>query len=609
MKVNSSPSLKEVAFIYISWAVGRIRPLFLEEIMGLSRVLHTDSSNFSGSYLKGSEERASYNKETNITASFNAAYDYALEQELRFYNQFFSGITSFEGFMAKLRELFNGASQDGKRIAQLGNLNLASLLDSENTILSQKLTYEIIVEKDAVKLPLSDLNSANVTYIGGDMYLNVDGSITDAKFLATKIRNSPDIKKLTKTNPGTFTKNSSAVALKQWFHDELEETLVEAGQAIIKEFGTTGVKLKISNNNEATTSESLKEPIQIAVDYPLMTEKPSNIMARLNDPSTRNETMASLKRIYGRFYKFLVKLLNNGSCVIEGRDILYEAFQRAWKKNAGTIESFIGSLLVGNNLSAGLKGVLGEFQADIIFEYMQIACEATNPKLGRIIGGIGGGKRGQPRADYQIIIELGGGDQIGQLVAGIQVKNYSDSMMSHIEINTDLGLIAPNIGSGFTDTVVNAQFNKDIASMAGTGTGTIDKFLKRYLETYFWQGMNLNIGDKLDPDNTNTFYLVQGTMIVPASTIINTIRNKVKISNPKFSITGFQKPSMGDADFLAGDPPEFVKYWRDNQYIEGSATELNRSSYEGFLIDTKIHTSFNMSAILGANGAENFRFF
>ena len=577
--------------------------------MGLSRVLHTDSSNFTGSYLKGSEERTSYNKETNITASFNAAYDYALEQELRFYNQFFSGITSFEGFMAKLRELFNGASQDGKRIAQLGNLNLASLLDSENTILSQKLTYEIIVEKDAVKLPLSDLNSANVTYIGGDMYLNVDGSITDAKFLATKIRNSPDIKKLTKTNPGTFTKNSSAVALKQWFHDELEETLVEAGQSIIKEFGATGVKLKISNNNEATTSESLKEPIQIAVDYPLMTEKPSNIMARLNDPSTRNETMASLKRIYGRFYKFLVKLLNNGSCVIEGRDILYEAFQRAWKKNAGTIESFIGSLLVGNNLSAGLKGVLGEFQADIIFEYMQIACEATNPKLGRIIGGIGGGKRGQPRADYQIIIELGGGDQIGQLVAGIQVKNYSDSMMSHIEINTDLGLIAPNIGSGFTDTVVNAQFNKDIASMAGTGTGTIDKFLKRYLETYFWQGMNLNIGDKLDPDNTNTFYLVQGTMIVPASTIINTIRNEVKISNPKFSITGFQKPSMGDADFLAGDPPEFVKYWRDNQYIEGSATELNRSSYEGFLIDTKIHTSFNMSAILGANGAENFRFF
>jgi hypothetical protein len=577
--------------------------------MGLSRVLHTDSSKFSGSYLKGSEERASYNKETNITASFNAAYDYALEQELRFYNQFFNGITSFEGFMAKLRELFNGASQDGKRIAQLGNLNLASLLDSENTILSQKLTYEIIVEKDAVTLPLSNLNSANVTYIGGDMYLNVDGGITDAKFLATKIRNSPDIKKLTKTNPGTFTKNSSTVALKQWFHDELEETLVEAGQSIIKEFGTTGVKLKISNNNEATTSESLQEPIQIAVDYPLMTEKPSNIMAKLNDPSTRNETMASLKRIYGRFYKFLVKLLNNGSCVIEGHDILYEAFQRAWKKNAGTIESFVSSLLVGNNLSAGLKGVLGEFQADIIFEYMQIACAVTNPKLGRIIGGIGGGKRGQPRADYQIIIELGGGDQIGQLVAGIQVKNYSDSMMSHIEINTDLGLIAPNIGSGFTDTVVNAQFNKDIASMAGTGTGTIDKFLKKYLETYFWQGMNLNVGDKLDPDNTNTFYLVQGTMIVPASTIINTIRNEVKISNPKFSITGFQKPNMGDADFLAGDPPEFVKYWRDNQYIEGSATELNRSSYEGFLIDTKIHTSFNMSAILGANGAENFRFF
>ena len=112
---------------------------------------------------------------------------------------------------------------------------------------------------------------------------------------------------------------------------------------------------------------------------------------------------------------------------------------------------------------------------------MQIACEATNPKLGRIIGGIGGGKRGQPRADYVIISELGG--DVGSLVAGIQVKNYSDSMMTHIDINTDLGLIAPNIGQGFTDTIVNAQFNKDIASMAGTGTGSIDKFLKRYLSS------------------------------------------------------------------------------------------------------------------------------
>jgi hypothetical protein len=122
--------------------------------------------------------------------------------------------------------------------------------------------------------------------------------------------------------------------------------------------------------------------------------------------------------------------------------------------------------------------------------------------------------------------------------------------------------------------------------------------------------MNLNIGDKLNPRNTNTFYLVQGTMIVPASTIIRTIKDSTKISNPKFSITGFQKPSMGDKEFLEGDPPEFTKYWRDNQYIAGSATALNYSAYQGFLIDTKIHTSFNISAILGANGGmENFRFF
>ena len=575
--------------------------------MGISRVLHTDSSNFTGSYLKGSAERGDYNKETNITESFNAAYEYAQSQEISFYNQFFDNIKSFDAFIAELKKLFNNAEQDGKRIAQLGNLNLASYLDTDDTILAQELTYEIIVEGDSVKLPLDELNSQNITYIGDTLYLNIDTSITDAKKLATRIRNHPDIKNITKTNPGQFRESVSPIALKKWFLNELEIDLVEAGESVLKEFGNTGVKIKVSNNNKATTSKTLGDPIQIAVDYPLMIRKPSEIKQMLQDPNTKVKTKEELTKIYGRIYKFLVKLLNNGSCIIQGHDVLQEAFKKAWNKNAGTLDSFIDSFLVGNNLSAGLKGILGELQSDIIFEYMQIACATTNPKLGRIIGGIGGGKRGQPRADYLIISELGG--DIGSLITGIQVKNYSDSMMTQIDINTDLGLIAPNIGQGFTDTVVNAQFNKSIASMAGTGTGSIDKFLKKYLETYFWKGMNLNVGEKLNPKNTNTFYLVQGTKIVPASIIIQTIKDNTKISNPKFSITGFQKPKMGDQEFAAGDPPEFTKYWRDNQYIEGNATELNHSAYQGFLVDTKIHTSFNMSAILGANGVENFRFF
>lgn len=582
--------------------------------MGLTKVLHTDSTKFTGSYLKGSEERTSYNKAANITESYNRAYEYAREKELQFYGKFFKGVSSYEEFMAKLKELFNGASQDGKRIAQLGNLALSPLVDNDDVTLAQNLTYEIIFENDMAETILEKFETKTEDFIissDRNVSINIDDAPSTAKQIASWIRYYDPVKKISKSNPGKFTEKATLTYVRQWMLKELEQTLVEAGETVIKEFGSTGIKLKVSNTNEKTTTKVLGDPVQIAVDFPLMTKKPSEIKQLLNDSETRVETMTTLTKIYGRFYKFLLKLLNNGSCIIEGNDILHQAFQKAWEKNAGTPEAFLDSLMVGNNLSAGLKGVLGELQADIIFEYLQITRQTTNPMLGEIIGGIAGGKRGQPRADYRILEELGASNEVGQLIAGIQVKNYSDSMMSSVDINTDLGLIAPNIGQGFTDTIVNAQFNKDIAAQAGTGAGSIDRFLKKYLEARFWEGMNLHINDDLDPSNTNTFYLVQGTMIVPASTIINTIRNTQKISNPKFSITGFQKPTMGDADFaMPEDRPEFIKYWRDNQYIEGSATEYNTSSYEGILLNTRIHTSFNMSAIIGANGGmENFRFF
>ena len=579
--------------------------------MGLTRVLHTNSSYFNGSFLKGSAERGNYKNETNINRDFDDAYNYALTQEKRFYSKFFDDVETFEDFIGRLKDIFGGAEQDGKRIAKLGNANLKSLLDDDDVTLSQNLTYEIIFESPSEKLPLAFSSTVKdfAISLDGDAYISVDDAPGAAKKLANLIRYYKPVQELAKTNPGKFTESTTLVALKKWMLEEAGKVVVEAGESVIKTFGDTGISLKISNKNEKTTSRVIEDPIQIAIDFPLMTVAPSEIKKMLKDPETSAETSAILKKIYDRFEHFLRKQLGDGDCELEGHDLLRESFEKAWGKNAGTIGKFIDSILVGENLSAGLKGTLGEFQADIIFEYMNIACEVTDPKLGRIVGGITGGKRGQPRTDYQILEELDG--DVGRLIAGIQVKNYSESMMTHVDINTDLGLLAPNLGDGFTDTLVNAQFNKDITSMAGTGTGSIEKFLKKYLNTYFWKGMNLNIGKDLDPDHTNTFYLMQGTSIVPASTIIKTIKESQKISNPKFTIDNFKKPTMGDKDFAQPEErPEFIKYWRDNQYLEGSVTEFNKTSYEGLLLDTRIHTSFNMSAILGANGGiENFRFY
>lgn len=574
---------------------------------GQEGVLHTKSSYFHGQYLKGSKERSDYFIQSKLRKDFIEAKNYAEQEEQKFYNLFFPGVTTFANFITEMKKIFAGVGKDGQRIKRLSNANFHNILGTKaDTLITDKLEYTIVVTGDSKKISFPQIKTESFIIDGEDMFINVDNDVFNAKTILNYLRNHPDIKKKLNTNPGRYTESTTKEYVKDWFKQEMKVDFIEAGKSVMKELGSSGVFIKISNKAEqkTTTASGL---MQIAEKYPLFNVKASDIKKRLNDPKQKTQIKQELGKIIEqlKIYLFNSILEVNNGCVINGVNILKEAANIAWRNNLSQrLNGDPMFFFVGGNLADGLKGQLGEFQLDILTQYTLLATGKTNPKLGHIIGGIVDGSRQQPRSDYQIIIDLGG--NVGNTIMGIQVKNYKESQMKKVEINTDLGLVAPNLEEGFVNTLANTQFNIDIYQQAPD----VQDFLKKFLEKYFWKAMNLNVGEGLDPMHTNTFYWMGGTAIVPASMIIDTIFNNNIISNPTFIIKGFKKPVNSNIEFSEGDPPLFTEYWNGNKYIGWDETTLNHSAYNDYLDNIRIHTKINMLSILNnLGGIGNFEFF
>ena len=578
--------------------------------MGQTKVLHTKSSYFEGSYLKGSGERKEYFLPSKIRADFQEAEDYALKQERKFYQYFFPEVTNFDEFIAKMREIFDKAKEDSQRINRLANVNLKSFIGTNGSIsIEEELQYEIIVENDSKKISFEGLNTKNST-ISGKNFINISTNLPEAKEIANYIRKDPEINKYLQTNPGKFDLGSSSSKnITEWFKKELNYPFLKAGESAIKELGESGVALKITNT-EGQKRTSSTGFFKLAEELPIFSLKASDIKVLINDPKVKAQILQQLGTAIEALKDYILNdiLDIEGGCIINGVNILKEAAMMAWRN---TLSSKLNGdplfFFVGGNFVNGLQGKMGEFQLDLLNKYTAITTNKTNPKLGNIIGGIAKGSRGQPRSDYQLIVELGG--DIGTLIAGFQVKNYGRAQMSTVEINSDLGLIAPNLGTGFSDSLANVQFNKDIYSK----TPDMETFIEKFLNKYFWKAMNLNIGDNLDPVHTNTFYWAGGTAIMPASKIIQTIYNNKSITNPTFKIDNFSSPIADDSGFLnlndKGDPL-FTTYWSGNKNAGWTVTSSNTELYEKLLTDIKVHTKFSLLSIFNANGGiENFEFF
>ena len=168
--------------------------------------------------------------------------------------------------------------------------------------------------------------------------------------------------------------------------------------------------------------------------------------------------------------------VNNGTIYEGAGNVLRTAAMSAWNTTIASKDIFSQDFFFeGENLTKSILGDMSEFQSLVIDNYIALVTGTTGAKLSEIIGGIVKDGRAQPRTDVQIIRDLGG--DIGEVIAGIQVKNYGDSSLESIDVNTDLGLVAPNLGEGFSDSVANTYFNTSIASQLGNMTDFLEKYL------------------------------------------------------------------------------------------------------------------------------------
>lgn len=540
----------------------------------MTGVLHTNSAYFSSTNWMS--EKAEHFNIMNIMNSFNDAYNYAREQELNFYHSFFD-VNTYEAFIQALRDLFREARGDGERIRSLANANLSTFIPKQS--MKAQINYQLTITGDLCKqIPIELLASNNISVDGGPIYLNLNTNSVKT------------IKNIVNQELGRRFDNENSYNmrnLKQWFNQITAEKATEklTENITITKTSVANKDIIISDKIEgflfANNLDKKQKEAYLKGEYGAGLQK-----------QFEDEMKQALNKIKNFIFNDCLQV-NNGM-VYEGVNILKEAAKNTWNDVIGDDILFF---FEGDNLYKSVLGKIGEFQIALLDRYIHMILPLGNVQLGNIIGGIVDGNRQEPRSDYQLVLELGG--DIGNTILGIQSKNIGDNSMQKVKINSDLGLVAPNLSVGFTDAIVNSYFNTDIL----VDIGNMTAYLKQYLDTYFWKAMNLNIGENLNPNHTNTFYWTGGSALVPASRIIETL-NRELITSPEFDITKAAWKDLSNEEFLQeaedGDPI-FTEYWHGS-FDHWTALDNNAKVYQQLLDNTRIHTEFSMARIFNANG-------
>lgn len=201
--------------------------------------------------------------------------------------------------------------------------------------------------------------------------------------------------------------------------------------------------------------------------------------------------------------------LNN---LCSGSEDLQKIFDQVWTNKMGSIHSTNLTALLnfaflskGGNLTAGVTGAVQEMYGALLTEYLAFLTKQNLPLgLVKIVGNIIEGTE-QPKADLQILNEI-----------GIQVKAYGmNNQIKHMESNLHPDALdaqlrpygAINVG----DAIVQSVFNTDNESPA-----SIASSLREYAAAL----LNLSTSKNLGVLNTVCFYLVDAQYLVPGSEII-----------------------------------------------------------------------------------------
>lgn len=545
-------------------------------------LLHTSSAYFLNySIVAANDSQGNFLNslidESRIKADYIQAFNYARSKEIAFYQTFFPGVTSYDVFIRKLREIFNGADEAGRKIEQLANANLRTHIQMRKGE-EEKVQFQIKIDTTALSKLSGIPTSITDGKAGDEVYLSLskDSEVKAAKTI---------INSISKTNFDPDSDNP--VAITKWVERQVSQKTDELSNLL-----SNGIIINKNHSGGDIVKMNTEQTYFKIGQFPFMWSKKQ---IAENRAAGDEKFEALFEQAKDTVYNFL-----KGQLQINDGGLLNDAFKASWNSAHIELDDFF---FEGDNLIKAVLGNIGEFQLLLWTNYLAMVRKVYTPQLAKIIGDEGKDGRGQNRSDFQLMTSIGA--DIGSIseaeTIGIQSKNVSETRYKEIKVNTDLGLIAPNLGSNITTSIANYQFNASIADEIGD----MEEILESYVEKYVWRVLNFNVNDNLKPEHTNTFYWLGGNKLIPVSSLIfkmysggGSLSVKRMIKTPETTITGLERGSITDFGYNMGDHPLFLEYWQGNMYTDWIPTSENPKRFQSLIAGIGVHTTLDIASFL-----------
>lgn len=515
------------------------------------------------------------------------------KQEKKIYGRFFKDCNTYDGFITRLRELFDTKHNVDMQIIQNFTAEKIQILLKKNfgaqIMPSKNLITEIeIINPDVTKIDIGNiLKGTSGNFKLSNNVIKLDIRMDDAGIKAMKeLLNKAQGKHFHTASLGT---DCMKAYLKHLVVEKNlpEETQKEKIQAITKGFHTTKF---IGDSDLRYTLSDIK------------------------DPSKQADIERATKKIKDFFYS------SEGLNVAKGTLALKLAFEQTWRDNITNIEYGIAFFLKGGTLTY-FSGAFGEFQMALLSNYI---LQRTGTKALKLVSKISNtiGQTEQAKVDVTLLGDL-----------GIQVKNYNPYTYNYspIETNTTAKSFLNKLGNmgqeipaddesqvvSLTSFLANYAFSQDYRTMAGQTTIPSVEDVEKSLANYAGELYNLSISNSEAFSDTVLFYSFSGMYLVPASEILQAVYDHLKEENQNHR-TNIEVSIKWDGGGLSpedmqkgqGDhnSPYWTKYWHHT--VEGlgyQGTEWSRqpeqdTEIKNLLSATRIKTGFKATNGFDNNG-------
>ena len=515
------------------------------------------------------------------------------KQEKKIYGRFFKDCNTYDGFITRLRELFDTKHNVDMQIIQNFTAEKIQVLLKKNfgaqIMPSKNLITEIeIINPDVTKIDIGNiLKGTSGNFKLSNNVIKLDIRMDDAGIKAMKeLLNKAQGKHFHTASLGT---DCMKAYLKHLVVEKNlpEETQKEKIQAITKGFHTTKF---IGDSDLRYTLSDIK------------------------DPSKQADIERATKKIKDFFYS------SEGLNVAKGTLALKLAFEQTWRDNITNIEYGIAFFLKGGTLTY-FSGAFGEFQMALLSNYI---LQRTGTKALKLVSKISNtiGQTEQAKVDVTLLGDL-----------GIQVKNYNPYTYNYspIETNTTAKSFLNKLGNmgqeipaddesqvvSLTSFLANYAFSQDYRTMAGQTTIPSVEDVEKSLANYAGELYNLSISNSEAFSDTVLFYSFSGMYLVPASEILQAVYDHLKEENQNHR-TNIEVSIKWDGGGLSPEDmqkgqgghnsPYWTKYWhRTVKGLGYQGTEWSRqpeqdTEIKNLLSVTRIKTGFKATNGFDNNG-------